>query len=140
VTALLDKMRDDGLGAGTIATNTFRLRHLFQLPANEARPVRWLQHRGAELYRAATVERSADTHHAELGLAKQLGDLAVSKRWLRANPFEKVEPIGRKKHGRNKARLRVDASSGIGVSSTRAIRLPSSRWRTSFSARVRPSS
>lgn len=110
VTALLEKMREDGLGAGTIATNTFRLHHFFQLPANTARPVRWLQHRGAELYRAAMSERSADTHHAELALAKQLGDLAVTKRWLRVNPFEKVDPVGRKRHGRHKTRLRVDES------------------------------
>lgn len=110
VTALLDEMRAAGLSAGTITTNEFRLRHFFNLPTNDARPVRWLQHRGVELYRAAAVGNSPDTHHAELALAKRVGDLAVGRRWLRANPFENVTVIGRKNHGRNKKRLRVDES------------------------------
>src|SRR5690606_20809210 len=56
------------------------------------------------------VKRSADTHHAELALAKQVGDLCVKKRWLKSNPFAIVEPVGRKTHGSTKPRLRVDES------------------------------
>jgi integrase len=108
MTALLDEMRATGLAASTITTAEFRLEHI--LGAYKTRPIRWLAHRGAEVYRAACVDRSADTHHAELSLASRLGALAVKRRWLRANPFEDVEPIGRKQHGRSKQRLRVDES------------------------------
>lgn len=110
VTAVLDTMRESGCAGPTIDTARFRLHHFFGLPANEARPLRWLTNRGAELYAAARVKRSADTHHAELALAKQLGALCLAKRWLRVDPFEHIEPIGRKRHGSTKSRLRVDES------------------------------
>jgi integrase len=110
VDELLAQMKSAGNSAGTITTNEFRLNHFFGLPKNEARPLRWLSNRGEELYRAAQVERSADTHQAELALAKQLGELCVKRRWLRANPFANVEPVGRKTHGSTKPRLRVDES------------------------------
>lgn len=108
VDALLDKMRSEGLAESTITTAEFRLWHFFQLPQNANRPLRWLMNRGADLYAAAQVDRKADTHQAELALAKQLGDLAAKRRWLRANPFAHVEPVGRKRHGADKDRLRVD--------------------------------
>lgn len=110
VDALLAQMRTNGLAESTIKTNEFRLSHFFQLPQNANRPLRWLNSRGDELYAAAQVERSADTHQAELALAKQLGDLCVKKRWLKANPFAYVEPVGKKTHGSTKSRLRVDES------------------------------
>lgn len=90
--------------------NEFRLWHFFGLPQNANRPLRWLSTRGEELYAAAQIERSADTHQAELSLAKQLGDLCVKQRWLRSNPFTLIEPVGRKTHGSTKPRLRVDES------------------------------
>jgi integrase len=108
MTALLDEMRAAGLAASTITTAEFRLDHI--LGAHRQRPIRWLTYRGAEVYRAACVDRSADTHHAELALASRACALAVKRRWLRADPFADVEAIGRKQHGRNKQRLRVDES------------------------------
>ena len=110
VAAHLDKMRSVGLSTGTITTAEYRLWHFFGLPGNASRPVRWLSTRGVELYAAAQVERSADTHQAELALAKQVGELCVKRRWLKSNPFENVEPVGRKTHGSTKPRLRVDES------------------------------
>lgn len=110
VNALLDEMRSKGLAASTIETNEHRLWHFFGLPKNTDRPLRWLQTRGAELYAAAQVGHSADTHHAELALAKRLGKLALAKRWLRADPFARIEPVGRKRHGSTKDRLSVDES------------------------------
>lgn len=110
VDALLDRMRNEGLGAGTVETAEYRLWHFFGLPVNANRPVRWLSNRGEDLYAAAQVKRSADTHQAELALAKQLGDLCVKRRWLRANPFASVDPAGRKRHGSSKPRFRVDES------------------------------
>jgi integrase len=108
--ALTAQMRAAGLAASTIETNEYRLAHFFALPKNNDRPVRWLSKRGDEMYTAAQVERSADTHQAELALAKQVGALCVKKRWLKANPFADVEPIGKKTHGSTKPRLRVDES------------------------------
>lgn len=110
VDALLEEMRKAGNAQSTIDTNEFRLWHFFQLPQNSNRPLRWLSTRGQELYDAAQVRRSADTHQAELALAKQLGDLALKRRWLRVNPFAIVEPVGKKTHGSTKPRLRVDES------------------------------
>lgn len=108
--ALIAEMRKAGNADSTITTAEFRLWHFFQLPQNNERPLRWLSTRGEELYSAAQIERSADTHQAELGLAKQLGELAVKRKWLRVDPFANVEPVGRKTHGSSKPRLRVDES------------------------------
>ena len=108
MTALLDHMRADGLADGTITTAEFRLEHI--LGPHKQRPIRWLAHRGEEVYRAACVDRSADTHHAELALAARACDIAVKRHWLRANPFAGVTRVGRKQHGRAKQRLRVDES------------------------------
>lgn len=108
VDALLEQMREDGLASSTLKTAEYRLRHFFQLPRNGARPVRWLRLRGDELYREARKDRKADTHHAELALAKQVGELCVKRKWLRENPFAHVEPVGRKTHGATKARHGVD--------------------------------
>lgn len=110
VDALLAEMRKQGLADSTIETAEFRLAHFFQLPRTENKPIRWLRSRGDELYEAAQIDRSADTHQAELALAKQVGDLCVKKRWLTANPFALVDPVGRKTHGSTKPRLRVDES------------------------------
>lgn len=108
MTALLDDMRAEGLAESTITTATFRLEHI--LGPHRQRPIRWLAHRGAEVYRAACVDHSPDTHHAELALASRACAMAVKRRWLRANPFADVQPVGRKRHGRTKQRLRVDES------------------------------
>lgn len=110
VDALLEQMRAAGNAEGTVETAEYRLWHFFGLPGNANRPLRWLMRRGDELYAAAQVKRSADTHQAELALAKQLGILCVKRRWLRDNPFAAVEPVGRKRHGSTKPRLRVDES------------------------------
>lgn len=110
VDALIAKMRTNGLAESTIETNEFRLWHFFDLARNEHRPIRWLRTRGEELYAAAQIDRSADTHQAELALAKQVGALCVKKRWLASNPFADVESVGRKTHGSTKPRLRVDES------------------------------
>lgn len=110
VDALLEMKRANGLAASTVETDEYRLWHFFDLPKNANRPLRWLNTRGEELYAAARIDRSADTHQAELALAKQVGELCVKRRWLRHNPFASVEPVGRKTHGSTKPRLRVDES------------------------------
>ncbi len=110
VNAVLQFKRDEGLAKTTIETDEYRLWHFFNLAENQNRPLRWLKNRGAELYAAARRDRSPDTHHAELALAKQVGALCVKNRWLRENPFEGIETVGRKTHGSEKVRLGVDES------------------------------
>lgn len=110
IDALLAEQRKHGLADSTIETNEYRLWHFFVIARNGERPLAWLRNRGEELYTAAQVDREADTHQAELALAKQVGELAVKRKWLRANPFAEVEPVGRKRHGSTKPRLRVDES------------------------------
>ena len=106
--ALLAEMRKEGLAATTVTTAEYRLGHFFQLARHGNRPLSWLRLRGQELYDAAQVGRSADTHQAELALAKQVGALAIKLRWLRANPFDGVVPVGRKTHGSTKPRHTID--------------------------------
>jgi integrase len=108
--ALIAKMKLDERAESTITTAEFRLAHFFNLDKNGERPIRWLNRRGEELYAKARENRSADTHQAELDLAKRVGDICVEKRWLRANPFALVKPVGKKTHGSSKPRLRVDES------------------------------
>lgn len=77
------------------------------------RPVRALNHRGAELYAATQVKPNgkpcaADTHQNALSVAKDFGAFCVKQRWLRVNPFADVEPVGRKVEGADKPRLTVD--------------------------------
>lgn len=110
VDALLADMRKEGLAESTIETAEFRLWHFFQVARHGERAIRWLNRRGEELYEAAQVNRKADTHQAELALAKQVGELCVKRRWLRENPFADVVAVGRKTHGSTKPRLRVDES------------------------------
>lgn len=84
------------------------------------RPVRFLVNRGDELYlRAQTYPtghsragqlRSAAYHQAALERARDLGRFCVKQRWLKINPFEGVEKVGRRVHGANKNRLTVDES------------------------------
>jgi integrase len=49
---------------------------------------------------------SVDTHRNTLAEARMLCKWAVSKRWLRSNPVEAVEGMGKRRHG--KAQLRID--------------------------------
>jgi integrase len=109
-TAFIKSMRTAGLAESTVTTNEFRLWHILQVPRNGERPLRWIAHRGQSLYDAAQVERAADTHQAELGLARQFGEFCVKQKWMKANPFWGIDPVGRKTHGSTKPRLRVDES------------------------------
>lgn len=74
------------------------------------RPVRSIQHRGAELYAAALAGRSADGHQNLLVAGRLWAKWCVRQKWLKANPFADVEPVGRRVHGADKVRLTVDES------------------------------
>lgn len=106
VTTFLDKMKARELRPSTIESATDRLEILLRVEINAHRPVRWLRGRGAELYDAAQAGRAPDTHRNALGIGRQFGKLCVKLGWLRENPFEGVEPVGRRRKG--KTQLGVD--------------------------------
>lgn len=74
------------------------------------RPVRAIQHRGAELYTAALTGRSADGHQNLLTAGRLWARWCVKQRYLKVNPFAEVEPLGQRTHGADKSRLTVDES------------------------------
>ena len=49
---------------------------------------------------------SVDSHRNTLAEARMLAKFSVGKRWLRANPIDQVEGLGKRRHG--KEQLRVD--------------------------------
>ncbi len=110
VKAFLEGRRASGCKESTILTAEYRLAHILGQPRNDERPLRWLANRGMDLYTASQAGHAPDTHQGELVIARQFGAFCVAKRWMRANPFERVEPVGRKTHGADKARLTVDES------------------------------
>src|SRR4051812_12860410 len=100
--------RARGLADSTLESYEDRL--AIMLGAVAGRSVRHVAGRGAELYAAAQVRRAPDTHQNALALAKTWGAWCVKQRWLRANPFADVEPVGRRTVGADKSRLTVDES------------------------------
>jgi len=85
-----------------------------------SRPIRHLVGRGPELYSAAQIypeghrqagqRRAADTHRNALAMAKDFGRFCVRQKWLKADPWAEVDPVGRKVLGADKSRLTVDES------------------------------
>lgn len=90
---------------GSIATAGYRLAAIFgdgAMPLLDLRPAR-----AQELYDDLVDEGGAvDTHHGCLVAAKAFGRFVADRGWLTANPFLKVEPVGRKSRGKDQ--LRVD--------------------------------
>lgn len=108
VRAYLDHLRENQRAAATIESAEDRLSLLLGLPANNSRPLRWLAHRGAELYAAARKGRASDTHINALLVGKTWGTFLVKRRMMRSSPFANVDPVGRKKHGEDQPRLTTD--------------------------------
>lgn len=108
VTAYLDVKRAQGRAPLTLIAYEGRLRTL--LSDYLKRPVRSIQNRGAELYAAVLDGRSADGHQNILTAGRLWAKWCVKQRWLRANPFAEVEPIGQRVHGADKIRLTIDES------------------------------
>jgi integrase len=73
----------------------------------------WLLPRGAEIYSASKTDRANDTHHNALSVAKRCCAWLVKQRHLRENPFEDVEPDGKRRKGSRKDKLRVDEARAI---------------------------
>lgn len=108
VKAYLDVKRTQGRAPLTIVAYEGRLRTL--LADYMVRPVRAVQNRGTELYAAVLAGRTADGHQNILTAGRLWAKWCVKQRWLRANPFAEVEPVGQRVHGADKVRLTVDES------------------------------
>jgi integrase len=108
IKAYLDVKRAQGRAPLTLVAYEGRLNTL--LASYLKRPVRSVQNRGAELYMAVLEGRGADGHQNLLTAGRLWGKWCVRQRWLRANPFAEVEPIGQRMHGADKVRLTVDES------------------------------
>lgn len=111
----IEKQRLKGHADTTIENYEHRLAMIFVLEKNGERPLRWLLPRGAELYTASKADRATDTHHNALSVARRCCAWLVKQRHLRENPFEDVEPDGKRKKGSRKDKLRVDEARLIQV-------------------------
>lgn len=106
VQAFLAKARLRELRPASIESLEDRLELLLRVSVNGARSIRWLRGRGDELYNKAQEGRAPDTHRNALAIGRAFGAFCVKQRWLRANPFEGVESVGRRRRG--KPQLGVD--------------------------------
>lgn len=108
IKAYIDVKRAQGRASLTIVAYEGRLNTL--LAEYLHRPVRSILHRGAELYADVLAGRSADGHQNLLTAGRLWAKWCVKQRWLKANPFADVEPVGQRIHGADKERLTVDES------------------------------
>ncbi len=106
-------LKKKGNKAGSIATSRYRLAALLDLDM----PLADLNaKRAQDLYdqmieegyaRGDTAKTYAvDTHQGSLMECKAFARFCMTKSWLSSNPFDKVEPVGKKR--RRKKQLRVD--------------------------------
>jgi integrase len=104
ISAYLESLKRKGNKPGSIATARYRLIALldWSMPLIDLN-----QRRAQELYDDLVDEGVAvDTHRGCLVSGRAFGRFCVSRSWLQTNPFQKVEPVGRKSKG--KEQLRID--------------------------------
>lgn len=104
VDAYLEHLRRKGNKEGSVKTAGYRLAALldYSMALVDLSP-----RRAQELYDALVDEDVAvDTHRGCLVSGRAFGRFCMSRSWLSANPFAKVEPVGRKAKG--KEQLRID--------------------------------
>ncbi|MCA9677035.1 MAG: tyrosine-type recombinase/integrase [Myxococcales bacterium] len=110
VSAFLEHLRARGVKAATVKTHWYRLRAFFALGTIESnsggRLVTLTPERAQAFYEALTRSTAVDTHRNCLTLAKAFGQWCVKRGWLRTNPLAEIEPLGRRRRG--KEQLRVD--------------------------------
>ncbi len=107
----IGKMKIRGLRPASITSAEQRLELLLKVSLNGSRSIRWLRDRGQALYDQAQVDRAPDTHRNALAIGKAFGRHCVKQRWLHANPFEHVDGVGRRRHG--KPQLGVDEATKL---------------------------
>lgn len=107
--------RKRGNKSGSVTTSGYRLRRLLD---GDMAIVDLTPRRAQDLYETMIEEGyeragkaiaySVDAHQDSLMEAKAFARFCVNKRYLASNPFERVEPEGKKK--KRKAQLRIDES------------------------------
>ena len=105
----LTSMRERGLRDGTINTAGYRLRAILRVAADGSgdRLLSTLTPTASRaLYAQRVQEVKPDTHHGELTVAHQAGTEWARLQWLRRNPFDGIQAVGRRSAG--KPQLRVD--------------------------------
>jgi len=109
VSGYLDHLRATGVKATSVKTHWYRLRAFFALgtiETNSGGPLTRLTPERAQAFYDALRETSAvDTHRNCLTLAKAFGAWCTKQGWLRANPLADIEPMGRRKRGKEQFRV-----------------------------------
>lgn len=103
VTEYIAHQTRKGNKSGTVATTGYRLRALldYSMPL-----VDLTARRAQDLYDELVDDGGAvDTHHGCLVQARAFGRFCCDRSWLSANPFAKVEPVGKKSRGKDQLRL-----------------------------------
>lgn len=108
IDAFLEDRRARGCATSTVDSYEDRL--VMLLGPVAARSIRAVTSRGAELYAQAQRGRAPDTHRNALAVGRTWARWCVKRRWLRADPFADVEPVGARTYGADKARLTLDES------------------------------
>lgn len=104
VTEYLGYLARKGNKAGSIKTAQYRLDSIMDLGKAL---IDLTPRRCQEFYDDLVDEGgAADTHQGALVAAKAFGRFVVKQGWMKASPFEKIEPVGRKSRG--KEQLRID--------------------------------
>lgn len=100
--------KSHGVRESTLATLTYRLHGILRT-ADGDRLLRDIKPQlAAKLYQRRVDETKADTHRGELAAAGAFAQWCVRQGWLPADPFAKVEAVGRRAAG--KPQHRVDES------------------------------
>lgn len=106
VTAYLDHKRAvDDCKVSTLATTELRLKNmlgaLYDVPVD-----RVTRTQATKIYERRYTEVKTDTHRNELAEVRRFFTWAKKRRYVRANPFEDVEPVG--KRNTHKPQLHAD--------------------------------
>jgi integrase len=107
------------IGEKSATTLEYRLRGLLRLDERDGLLRTMTAAQAADLYTRRVAETKADTHRSELNAAKSFVAWCIKQKWIRANPFAEVEPVGKRSAGKpqlrvNEARKFVDTALGEG--------------------------
>ncbi len=109
VTAYLTHLRETGVKATSAKTHWYRLRAFFALGTigtNSGGSLSQLTpERAQAFYDALRKKNAVDTHRSCLTLAKAFGVWCVKQGWMRSDPLASIEPMGRRKRGKEQLRV-----------------------------------
>ena len=111
VDAYIEHVQAQGIKPGSVTTLRYRLKGLTKLVERDRLLTGVTPAIAADLYTARAAEVKPDTHHAELGAVAAMFAWCVDQGWLRANPFDDVETVGRK--SARSDHLRIDEARAL---------------------------